>query len=294
MVPPSFTIACRDRLISALSGGPVGSRATFSLSLSAASSQPMARLSAAAGGGVLLTVNAERRVYHRRPTIGVLVSLAGALQRHAQAALWAILDVGAVTLERRDCAADVEPGRVGGAEDEFAGLPKAESDAVDALDARERLAESGDRPEAAKALDDDLGRGLAAATAGAVPDSVSSAGSPAAGSAAATGSAAVVSGEAASWLAAVAASGSTGCAARTSSSAGCTSAAWASTPLDETALASIGTCAETSAAATGWPRLRLPLRLARAPPEPRLMRKHRSERAAWASASRPPRTRRGP
>ncbi|MDP9249815.1 MAG: hypothetical protein M3O78_00385 [Chloroflexota bacterium] len=61
MVPPSFGVIGHltdHALTPALSGGTrPGSRATFSLS-SAAGSQPMARLSAAADGGLLLTFSA--------------------------------------------------------------------------------------------------------------------------------------------------------------------------------------------------------------------------------------------
>src|ERR687892_2321957 len=80
--------------------------------------------------------------------------LSRALERDAKATLGPVLDLRPVALELRDRAADVEAGRVGGAEDELAGLAQAEGHGVDAVDAGERLPEAGDRPEAAQALDD--------------------------------------------------------------------------------------------------------------------------------------------
>ena len=85
------------------------------------------RFSHAAGGGVLLTVNAERSVYHRRARPPSLVAerrrrSAGALEGDAKAALGSILDLGSVPLQRHDGSAEVEARGVRGAEDELAGL----------------------------------------------------------------------------------------------------------------------------------------------------------------------------
>ena len=160
MVPPSFaaTASAAASCLRAI-GRTRQARVRPSPSRVRGGLAAVARLSGAADGGVLLTVSAERRVYHRRT--GSRLSdgqrARSRVTRRPPSGRSSIF--GAVALERRDRGADVEAGGVRGAEDELAGLAQAERHAVDAVDARERLAEAGDGAEAAEALDDDLGRG---------------------------------------------------------------------------------------------------------------------------------------
>ncbi len=132
MVPPSFATADAAASSPRYRADPSGSRATFSLSFRGGLSAG-ARLSGAAIGGVLLTVNAEARVYHRPPT--GLRSLASAIEGDAQAAFGAILHLCPLPLERGDRRANVEAGGVRGPEDELARLAQAEGDTLDPVHA---------------------------------------------------------------------------------------------------------------------------------------------------------------